>query len=191
MLAAAALLTTACSLVRFTFLKPATKTPQPVIALVRCDEAADVLCLVTFGLEPPDRMVVVLLGSPGLPPDLEAVVVHERSSVAFPCEFTDVASSVIYCTGPQLPLGSTILIQIYTVAERILLASGEFVLTALALPTPPVGEGVALPTLPASMTARPTRTPIPGTVLPTTSPQSTRNATQTPVPGTAYPYPNP
>jgi len=183
-----ALLIAACSGWPFRLFGPGA-TPQPVIILGRCDEGQDVLCLVTFGLEPPDQMLIVLLASPGLPPELEAEVTHAGTALPYPCKSTDESPTIIYCTGPQIPLGSSIGIGIYAAAERTLLASGEFVLTAFALPTLPA-DGVELPTPLLLMTARPTRTPISDLVSPTASALATPRLTQTPIPGTVYPNPN-
>lgn len=165
LVAATVLLMAACSIVPFRLLNSGAGTPQPVIVLSRCDEVQDVLCLVTFGLEPPDQMLIVLLASPGFPAELEAEITHGGSTLSYPCEPASQSETLIYCIGSRIPLGSSLQIQIYTTEERILLASGEFVLTALVLPTAPA-NGVALPTPDLLMTARPTRTPILGTAYP-------------------------
>jgi hypothetical protein len=154
-------LAAACSLTSLRLLPPPGPTPPAVLTLSRCDDVRDVLCLVTFGLEPPDRMLIVLLSTPGMPEELDAVVRHAAEELRFPCEATAASPAVYYCTGPQLPLGSTIQIEVHATSAGTLLASGEFVIAAFALPTVPTG-GIELPTPSSTMTPRPTRTPLPG-----------------------------
>jgi hypothetical protein len=160
----------ACSLSPWRLFGSARSTPQPPIELKRCDDVQDVLCLVTFGLEPPDKMLILLLAVPGLPEDLAVTVTRNDEKIPFTCIRTEESPTVVYCTGPQIPLGTTVLIEVIAVEEQVLLASGEFTLTAFALPTVP-GGGVEIPTAGAILTPRDTRTPFAGT----------------PIPGTAYP----
>ena len=181
-LVATALMLAACSIIPFRLFGSPRATPQPAIDLRRCDEVQDVLCLVTFGLEPPDQMLIVLLTTTGLPARLEAVATHNEDTLSYACESTDASPIVVYCAGPQIPLGSTVRIDVFAMPEQILLASGEFVLAAFALPTVPVG-GVTLPTL-IFPTPRPTRTPFLGTAYPNPGSSSTptRNPIRTPTP---------
>jgi hypothetical protein len=176
-LAALALMLAACVILPealFSFRRP---TPQPAIPLKRCDEVEDVLCLITFGIQPPDQMIIVLLTTPGLPEDLEVFVTHGDERHNYACAAVELSPTVVYCAGPQLPLGARVQIDVQAVSERTLLASGEFVLTAFAVPTVLMG-GVELPTL-VFPTARPTRTPPSGTGYPNPIP----GATSTPRPG--------
>ena len=208
LLAGAVLLAAACSVSPLRLFSSNRATQRPVIALKRCDETQDVLCLITFGLEPPDQMILVLQGAPGLPEELEAVVTHNDIAVAYACKPTGASPSIIYCTGPQLPLGSRLHIEVLAVQEHILLASGDFVLNALALPTVPL-EGDVSPSPSADLTPSPTLTRRPsatppqsasatltprpvGTLSPTSTPLlQTATRTRTPTPGTAYPNPKP
>lgn len=173
-LAAAALFMAACSLSPFQLFNSSRSTPQPPIELKRCDDVQDVLCVVTFGLEPPDEMLILLLTVPGLPEELAITVTRSDEKIAFACITTEETPTVVYCTGPQIPLGTTVLIEVFAVEEQVLLASGEFTLSAFALPTVQEG-GVELPTPGAILTPRGTRTPPVGT----------------PLPGTGYPNPTP
>jgi hypothetical protein len=164
-LVAATLLAAGCSLSPFRFFTGIATTPRPAIVLSRCDEVRDVLCLATFGVEPPDQMVIVLLASPGLPEKLEARVTFRGSMSTYPCTFAYGSPAVVSCTGPQAPLGSSLRIQIFVADKQVLLADGEFTLTALVMPTMPE-NGVEVPTPSPLMTGRPTRTPILGTAYP-------------------------
>ena len=174
-LVAGAVFMAACSLSPLRLFGAGRLTPQPPIELRRCDDVQDVLCLVTFGIEPPDEMLILLLTVPGLPEDLAIKVTRNDEEISFACITTAESPTIVYCTGPQIPLGTTVLIEVFAVQEEVLLASGEFTLTAFALPTVPAG-GVELPTPGAFFTPQGTRTP---------------PLAGTPLPGTAYPNATP
>lgn len=188
-LAVVAGLVLACSFSPLGLLSLGRSTPEPPIDLKRCDEVQDVLCIVTFGIEPPDEMLILLLTVPGLPDGLEVVVTRNDEKLLYACMTTAESPAAVYCTGPQVPLGTTVLIQVFAYEEQVLLASGEFTLTAFALQTVPA-DGQGLPT-PPPLTARATRTTGPGTASPTRPPTLTPLITQTPAPSPAYPNPSP
>jgi len=161
----ALILMAGCSISRAGLLRSTDATVVPPIVLSRCNADLTVLCLATFGIEPPDQLLIVLQGSLGLPDDLEMRVTHAGREFSFSCEPAELSPTTFYCTGPQVPLGSSIGIEVSATQTSTLLARGEFVLAGLALPTVSVG-GVPSPTPLPTMTARPTRTPIPGTAYP-------------------------
>jgi hypothetical protein len=168
-LAAGAVFMAACTLSPLRLFSAGRSTPQPPIELRRCDDVQDVLCLITFGLEPPDEMLILLLTVPGLPEELALAVTRNDEKISFACVTTAQSPTVVYCTGPQIPLGTTVLIEVFAVEEKVLLASGEFTLTAFALPTVQAG-GVELPTPGALLNPQGTRTPLPrGTLFPGTA----------------------
>ena len=69
-LVAGAVIMAACSLSPLDLFNFGRSTPQPPIELRRCDDVQEVLCLITFGIEPPDKMLILLLTVPGLPEEL-------------------------------------------------------------------------------------------------------------------------
>jgi hypothetical protein len=98
-----------------------------------------VLCIITFGIEPPDQMLIgVLLPLGGLE-DIRVDVEYDGNTTAYTCRPSAEFQRTFYCTGPQIPLGSTVRIQISIGNRMVPVASGEFVLTAFALPTVSVG----------------------------------------------------
>jgi hypothetical protein len=155
----------ACSVSPVRLLRSTEPTDAPPILLARCDADLAVLCLVTFGIEPPDQMLIVLQGSLGLPEELELRVKDGQRELSFSCQPAELSPTTFYCTGPQVSLGSSIGIEVLAVQASTLLARGEFALTGLALPTISVG-GVPSPTPLPTSTPRPTRTPMPATAYP-------------------------
>jgi hypothetical protein len=73
----------ACSLSPLRLFNPSRPTPLPPIELRRCDDVQDVLCLVTFGIEPPDEMLILLLTVPGLPEELAIAVTRNAEKISF------------------------------------------------------------------------------------------------------------
>jgi hypothetical protein len=122
--------------------------PTP-LALSRCDVSSGIVCVVTFGVEPPDKMLVAILVPLGGFQEIHVDVGYRGTKTAYPCQTSVGFPRNFNCTGPSIPLGSTIRIDVLTGKGVTLLASGEFVLTALALPT------VGVVTLPAPGTAYP------------------------------------
>jgi hypothetical protein len=113
-------------------------------------------------------MLIVLQGSLGFPQELKLRVKHRESQLSFSCQPAELSPTTFYCTGPQVPLGSSIGIEVLAMQTSTLLARGDFVLAGLALPTVSVG-GVPSPTPLPTLTARPTRTPMPDTAYPNPS----------------------
>ena len=144
---------------------PGQATQQPPIALRWCDQARDVLCVLGFGLEPPDQMVIVLLASLGLPSDLEVHAAWNGDTELYPCEPTNADATLLACTGTLIPLGSSVHIDVTSVDAKAIIASGDFSLNGLALPTVPSGADLP-PTDAVTITPRPTRTPSGGTPYP-------------------------
>ena len=183
----------ACTIGPFRISIPRRPTPQPAIDLRWCDQARDVLCVLSFGLEPPNQMVIVLLAAPGLPEDLKAHAAWNGGTGSYRCEGTNPDATLLACTGPLIPLGSSVHIEVMADEGKTLIASGDFVLMALALPT--VSEGADLPTTEAGIiTPRSTRTPAAGTLTrtPTPGPPTPMAGTVTPSPNpTVYPNPGP
>lgn len=175
MLLLGALLLGACTIGPLRISIPGRATQQAAIVLRWCDQARDVLCVLGFGLEPPDQMLILLLASPGLPAELEARAVWNVDSGLYPCEPTNAAATLLACTGPLIPLGSSVHVEVAAADAGALIASGDFILNALALPTVPAGAELP-PTDAVTITPRSTRTPAP---------------TRTPGPGTPYPNPTP
>jgi hypothetical protein len=143
---------------------PAANTQTP-IQLERCSSLPAALCLDSFGLGQDQLLITFYFPAAGSS-EFFLKIWQGEVATTYPCTQTEAAPSTIYCTGPLIPLGSSVKIELYTMTGRIPLAAGEFALNGLALPT-----------------AGPATTP--GN-LPTPTP-TVRGTT--PVSGTAYPNP--
>jgi hypothetical protein len=108
-----------------------------------------ILCVVTFGLEPPDKMTIAILVPLGGFREIQVHVESNGARTAYDCRAAADSPRNFSCTGPGIPLGSTMRIDVSAGTAGTLIASGDFVLTALAVPT------VALGTPPSLGTAYP------------------------------------
>ncbi len=133
----------ACTIGPFRISFPGQATQQPAIVLRWCDQARDVLCVLSFGLEPPGRMVIVLLAAPGLPAELRARAAWNGETASYPCVATNADATLLACEGPLIPLGSSVHLDVSSTDNSAPIASGDFVLNALALPTPRGGRRTA------------------------------------------------
>lgn len=128
----------------------ANRGPAPTpLPLARCDDSLGIICVVTFGVEPPSQMLVAIHVALGGFKELRTEIVYNGTRTDYTCRSSAEFPGNFYCTGPQIPLGSRIRVDVFTAGTKIILASGEFTVTALAMPTVPVG------TLPPPGTAYP------------------------------------
>lgn len=158
-------------------------------ALALCDENPARLCVVGFDAQSANQMSIVLYMPPADLREVYVVTTYQGSQTRAACALATDISSMFYCVSAQVPLGSTIGIDVYARAGAVLLAHGDIEVSAFALPTLGVA-GLLSPS--ATLTSRPSPT---GTVATTPQARGTpATPTRTPVkptnkPGTAYPNP--
>jgi hypothetical protein len=107
-----------------------------VAEVTLCDENASDLCVVTFGANSLNRMVIYFqLPSADYVPFY--VKADNRGTVnVYSCEVDENILTSVYCTGVRTPLGETIDVEVYTTAENKLVGRGTFLILAIALSTP-------------------------------------------------------
>jgi hypothetical protein len=190
LLAVPILLIGACSALPFA-VGPSGIVPVPTPAVLsRCDPSPTVLCLVSFGVQEPDQMLMSFYVPPDSLQEFYVKIIYKQTRVIAPCVAAMDSPTVSYCTGVLVPLGTTIGLEVYATKSNVLLARGEFVVAALALPTQMVASTSELTsTAMAGTTPLPLGTPTTGTLFSTLTPQGvpTRTPTRTPPAGTSYP----
>jgi len=191
----------ACSSLPFTRDSSGTATSQAVTDIPYCDADSSVLCLISFGVDNKGQMFINLYK-----PDLSIKnfylkVQYDQTENVYECEVVKDFKKYISCTGEQIPLEEQIDIKVYLSEDDTLIASGTFVISALAIATPVlviVTEGTATPlSSPGTRTrtpqVTPTRTLGTASVTPTPSTGTpaitTPTATRTPAPTVSYPNP--
>ena len=169
--------------------------------LTRCAEGVGGLCVVSFGADMFNHMLIELhLPEEDYPP-FYLMVTDSLGSRRFTCSSTRASPLTATCTGERSALGETLEIQVFARRGDALLAQGSMRLYAIALPTTinltimpeelspePLETATAfIPPEPAS-TLTPTSTLIPSvTFTPTvtgtiTPPTPTHTPTKTPTP---------
>ena len=109
---------------------------MPVAEVTLCDEDASGLCIVTFGANSRNNMVINFqLPNAGYVPFYVKAGTRGMVSV-YSCVVTESAPTSAYCTGVRTPLGETIEIEVYTIDEDKFVARGTFLVSAVALWTP-------------------------------------------------------
>jgi hypothetical protein len=152
-----------------------------VINVTLCDADASNLCIVTFGANNLNRMVIHFqLPNAGYAPFY--VKATNRGTVSvYTCEVDQATPTRVYCTGVRTPLGETIDIDVYTTDQDKLIARGTFLVSAIALSTPislPSETPTVFPTLDQYIPTEETPTTFP--TLNEFSPPTENELTQTP-----------
>ncbi len=148
-----------CSLLSFAGANPAA-SPQPPIQLIRCSAEPSALCLQSFGLGQDQLLISFYFPAAGSSSFLLKVW-EEETPTTYPCTLEQISSTILYCTGPLIPLGTPLKIDLFTKTGTVPLAQGDFTLTDLALPTLSVAgpltpiSPLTLPTTPLAPTAYP------------------------------------
>ncbi len=170
-----------------------TPTPPPR-TITLCDRDASGLCVISFGTNADDEMVINLQLADEEFPTFYAQVESRGVTARFRCQAVEEDPTTGFCSGARTPLGEPLALRLYAAKDDALLATGDFVLMALALPTfssATATEGPA-PTEPTAIAPSPTfpgegGPPIPTfparTPVRTPTRNSHANATRTSVPG--------
>jgi hypothetical protein len=152
---------------------PKESSDAPVTEVTLCDENASDLCIVTFGANSLNRMVINFQ----LPNTEYApfyVKADNRGTVnVYSCEVDESTPANAHCTGVRTPLGETIDIEVYTTEGDKLIARGTFLVSAIAISTP-----ISLPSETPSLET-PTQEEVP-TEEPTPTPPSNRGVKTVP-----------
>ena len=158
------------------------RTKDVVTDLTLCDVDASELCVVTFGTDILDNMIINFQ-LPDADYPLFYVKASNRGNVnAYPCEVVTAVPTSVYCSGARTPLGEYIDMKVYATKGDVLIARGKFSVSALVRATSIDFGGT--PTTPGASTPTPgIATPNPSTNTPTPTTESTAT------PGTAYPNP--
>jgi hypothetical protein len=158
----------------------------PAVNLTLCDEYDSDLCIVTFGTNSLNRMVINFQL-----PDADYAAFYVKAANRgtvnmYSCKVSEAIPTSAYCTGVRTPLGETLDIEVYNTAEDTLIARGTFLVSAIALATP-----ISLPSETPNAEETPTAFSTPLEDGTPTQSESTLTPTLTPTstPGTGYPNP--
>jgi hypothetical protein len=118
------------------FNKTDDNNSQAVTKITLCDLDSEELCVVTFGANNLNRMVINFQLPDADYPSFIVKASSRGKINIYSCETVDGVSTHAYCTGIRTPLGEPIDIEIYTTDGDALIARGTFMVSAILLSTP-------------------------------------------------------
>ncbi|GAB4462476.1 MAG: hypothetical protein Kow0070_21520 [Anaerolineales bacterium] len=171
-----------------------TPTPAaPPAKLVYCSDEQVKPCVVSFGVDVRDNMLINLLLPDLSFPAFSLVISRAGVEASYVCQRVSYALNTAYCAGPKQPPGEPLTLRLIASKDKTLLAEGNLSIIGLAFPT----LGVAYFTPPQQETPAPAETEISpsaqvfSTVPPSPSVLPTRTKPlPTFYPGPSYPGPS-
>jgi hypothetical protein len=169
---------------RFLNPDPSASQREPVTALGYCDASEVTPCIVSFGSDGGQTMLVNVL-TPGFSyPYFYLTIERGADDFFYSCKPIPGFSTSAICTGWPMPPGEALQFKLFAVADDTLLAEGQFAIIGLMLPSP-----VAEPT-----STLVTETPMPAPteiVLETSTPEAIDLPGLFPTATPTGSYPNP
>jgi hypothetical protein len=112
------------------------RNDQPITDILLCDLSSDELCIVTFGANNLNRMVINFQLPSKDYPDFYVKGKNRGAFNVYSCETSNISPTSTYCTGMRTPLGEPIQIEVYTTDGDLLIARGTFMVSAILLSGP-------------------------------------------------------
>lgn len=151
--------------------------PTPAGKINYCMNDSSVLCIVSFGVDNQNNMVINLT-APDSNFQLFYIDINDGGQITkYECQKVAGFPKSVYCVGPRVNLGDAVDISAYSQSGNTLIAQGTFIINALALPTAAIVR--ATPTF--------TSSPVTATITKTLTPTPTFGLTSTPGTRTATP----
>ncbi len=159
------------------YLGRSNSSDQVITEITLCDVDARDLCVVTFGTDNTDNMVINFQLPDADYPAFYVKGSNKEVENSYECEVAKAVPTSVYCTGNRTPLGEAIDIEVYATENDLLMARGTIRISAMILST-----SVNFAAVVEIKTATPT---------PTATIQSMRTPTVTftSTPDTGYPNP--
>ena len=136
----------------------------PVLDLVYCKDEQVKPCVVSFGLDVNDNMLVNILLPDLTFPGFYLKIMRGEDSVSYSCRRIQTALNNAYCIGEKLPPGESLHLMLISTRDDTLLAEGNLSIIGLAFPT----LEIAIPTdVPTEISITPELTGTPDFILTT------------------------
>jgi len=117
-----------------------------------CDKDASGLCVVSFGTDNSDRMIINFKLPTFDFPGFYVKGINRDLANVYQCELDSADQNSVHCTGMRTPLGEVIFIEVYSTDSDVMIAQGRFVVSALLVSTPiiapPASEATPIPISP-------------------------------------------
>ena len=158
---------------------------EPVLKIGYCGTEPDELCILSFGRDVDENMVVNIFSPNRKFPEFYVKIKRAAGESVYECEKDKEIRTNVFCYGDLANLQERMEVRLFAKEDERLLAMGDFTLKALLISEPSVAENSEdIPTLEAAVKEIPT----PGFNT------SAATITPTPTPDASYPnpsYPNP
>jgi len=163
-----------------------TSQTAPVLNLAYCNDEQVKPCVVSFGTDVDDNMLVNLLLPDLSFPNFYLKITRGDENAIYKCQRIASAPNNAYCIGRKLAPGEILHLMLVSIRDDSLLAQGDLPIIGLAFPTLEIALPTNTPTLPPLLIEV---TPTNEFVLPTPTKTLFPNPTLTPA---SYPnsYPN-
>lgn len=123
----------------------------PASALVYCTDAGVKPCVVSFGIDINDQMLVNLLLPDTSYPEFYLQISQGGSSISYECKTVAAIPNNVYCTGEKLSPGGLLYVTLISIKDNTILAGGNLTIIGLSFPTLEVSTSIPLPTVPPAM----------------------------------------
>ena len=158
--------------------QPQLSQRAPVLELTNCNSKNTPPCVVSFGIDSDDNMLVNLLVPASFSPDFYLKIVRNTGETRYECQMVENFPTNFYCIGEKLPPGGVLQFMLVSNKDDALLAKGDISILGLAFPT------FEIATLSPAFTQKPGQNPS------TQTPAPTQSIPKSPSP-TKPSYPNP
>ena len=137
----------------------------PVSNLAYCTGEQVKPCVVSFGIDADNQMLVNLLLPDLSYPNFYLKITRGEFDISYECQRIAASPNNAYCIGENLPPGEVLHLMLISTKDEVLLAEGSLSIIGLAFPTLGVAIPTDMPTAPPP-TQEPTDFPPPGETQP-------------------------
>jgi len=111
-----------------------------------CNETELRPCVVSFGVNEKNEMLINLLTSGVSYPRFDLFIIRDGLNLQYNCRQVDVSLYAVYCTGKLFPPGERVLIRLVAINLNSILAEGDVPIIGLSYPSPYTVTQTPLPT---------------------------------------------
>jgi hypothetical protein len=161
----------------------------PVLKIGYCGAELKELCVLSFGRDVEENMVVNLFVPVRQVPDFYLKIKRAAGESLYKCEQDSEVRTSVFCYGELVNLQEKMEVSLYSKNEDRLLAMGNFILNAVLISEPVQVGGISTPEVELNLTPSPPDF----FVAPTATDRPIPTVTVTPTLGVSYPdssYPN-
>lgn len=162
-------------------------TAEPVLKIGYCGAEPDELCILSFGRDSEEKLVVNLFAPVRRFPDFYLKIKRLTGESIYECEKDKEVRTSVFCYGEMVNLQEKIEISLIAKEDEHLIAAGDFILKALLISEPVLAEKSDGTSTPESIVDE---TPTASEFFSAPAATPTRTPTQTPdasYPNSSYP----